>query len=376
MKKSLLFLFILTCIFSGLTSSCAHYGDRVGTPNPDANESSLQFVSPKAGKTVIGLPKTGQTATYHTGDDGDLKKGEAWPDSRFTVNGDCITDNLTGLMWSKDANLLDGTKTWQEALDYASNLTLCGHNDWRLPNRRELRSLTDHSKYAPALPAGHPFINVQPGAFWSSTTYANNTAAAWFVDMRNGYLHNSPKTDSHFVWPVHAVKPVQLARTGQTDCYNISGAEINCSGTGQDGDVRAGVTWPPQRFTTDGNCVTDNLTRLMWAKKANLPNGAKTWHQALDYIASINSGAGLCGYHDWRLPNVNELESPVNAGAANSAPWLNGQGFSNAQSSYYWSSTTGAHHTGYAWCVHMQHGGVTYGHKSSNGFVWPVRSGQ
>ncbi len=43
--------------------------------------------------------KTGQTTSYRTGDDGDLEKGVAWPDTRFTDNGNgTVTDNLTGNM--------------------------------------------------------------------------------------------------------------------------------------------------------------------------------------------------------------------------------------------------------------------------------------
>ncbi len=76
------------------------------------------------------VPKTGQTTSFATGDDGDLEKGVASPNPRFTVNvnaandvgggtggiagnGICdgtetcngtITDNLTGLIWLKNAN--------------------------------------------------------------------------------------------------------------------------------------------------------------------------------------------------------------------------------------------------------------------------------
>ena len=112
-----------------------------------------------------------------------------------------------------------------------------------------------------------------------------------------------------------------------THCRNV----ISCAGTGQDGDIQAGVAWPNPRFTVSGDCVTDNLTGLMWAKNANLPNGYRTWQGALDFVASIIAVSGLCGYHDWRLPNVNELESLVHAGQSNSATWLNTQGFTNVQ---------------------------------------------
>jgi hypothetical protein len=79
---------------------------------------------------------------------------------------------------------------------------------------------------------------------------------------------------------LHA-EPAQVGKTGQTKCYNASGTEISCTGTGQDGEIRAGVAWPNPRFSISGDCVTDNLTGLMWAKNANLPNstkhGSKPW---------------------------------------------------------------------------------------------------
>ena len=58
------------------------------------------FAGPSSAADPVILPQTGQQTTYHQGDDGDLKKGAAWPSPRFTNNGDgTITDRLTGLMW-------------------------------------------------------------------------------------------------------------------------------------------------------------------------------------------------------------------------------------------------------------------------------------
>ena len=165
---------------------------------------------------------------------------------------------------------------------------------------------------------------------------------------------------------------VDLPKTGQTTCYDTAGNVIACPYTGQDGDIQAGVPWPTPRFTVSGDCVTDNLTGLMWTKNANLPGGYKTWQQALDYA----NGLSLCGYTDWRLPNVNELESLINAGQGNSATWLNTQGFINVQSYYYWSATSSAYYTGNAWVVYMWNGNVGDVNKTNYDFVWPVRSGQ
>jgi hypothetical protein len=169
---------------------------------------------------------------------------------------------------------------------------------------------------------------------------------------------------------------ISLPWTGQTKCYNADGTEIPCSGTGQDGDFQVGVDWPEPRFTVSGDCVTDNLTGLMWAKDANLPNGTRTWQGALDYVASMNAGSGLCGHKDWRLPNVNELESLINSGEADTSTWLNSRGFSNVQSSDYWSSTSYVGNADWAWLGDMWYGYVSSYGESSSFYVWPVRSGQ
>ncbi|WP_162176274.1 DUF1566 domain-containing protein [Candidatus Magnetobacterium casense] len=135
------------------------------------------------------------------------------------------------------------------------------------------------------------------------------------------------------------------------------------------------MAWPSPRFTAATNTVTDNLTGLMWTKDANLA-GTVTWQGALDYVTSMNTGAGTYGYTDWRLPNINELESLVNAEQANPATWLNSQGFTNVQSLYYWSSTSFADSTSGAWFVYMGVGFVHANVKSYGLYVWPVRSGQ
>jgi hypothetical protein len=104
---------------------------------------------------------------------------------------------------------------------------------------------------------------------------------------------------------------VQLPQTGQTKCYDSAGVEFHCTGTGQDGEIRAGVQWPEPRFTVgtgaESDCITDNLTGLMWPKNGNLA-GKLNWDDAIDYANNLT----LCGYSDWRLPNINELESLLN----------------------------------------------------------------
>jgi hypothetical protein len=135
------------------------------------------------------------------------------------------------------------------------------------------------------------------------------------------------------------------------------------------------VAWPVPRFTVDGtgNCITDTLTGLMWIRNPDAT--ARTWQQALDFANSLEG----CGAADWRLPNVNELESLVNLDVANQAIFLNGQGFSGVQANSYWSSSIftgpGGGSAPLAWVVTMAGGGLGPIPGSGSGFVLPVRAG-
>jgi len=180
---------------------------------------------------------------------------------------------------------------------------------------------------------------------------------------------------------------VNLPRTGQTVCYNSNGLTINCNGTGQDGDRQPGVIWPYSRFTDHGDgTITDNLTGLMWLQNGNLfgPGSRMEWEDALFNLARMNAGViDNSGYTDWRIPNINELESLVNIGASDQAAWLNNQGFVNVQSSvwYYWSSTMLASSgDSLAWAVRMSDGKThflpTSGTENGRNHFWAVRAGQ
>ncbi len=171
------------------------------------------------------VAKTGQTTCYDTagsviscagtGQDGDLQKGIASPSPRFTDNGEdgTVTDNLTGLMWAKDANLDNGTMVWNDAIDYANNLSLglygCGlsYTDWRLPNVKELQSLLMYviGNVNQALPNGHPFLMGMPGSYWTSTSCANSSNCAWVLNRYFGWrVENLNKNLDVYVWPVRS----------------------------------------------------------------------------------------------------------------------------------------------------------------------------
>ena len=180
---------------------------------------------------------------------------------------------------------------------------------------------------------------------------------------------------------------VSLPQTGQTPTLPITAT------IGMDGYTYFGVPWayvasgpttPVTRFTVgtgaEANCVTDNLTGLMWVKDLNTVKinsnaaGSRTnWKNALDSIATANSGDGYCGHTDWYLPTVNDLSSLLNYSVSNQSELLIEQGFSNVQTADYWSSTSFLGTEYYTWSVNFFYGSEGLNNPTYTQYVWPVR---
>lgn len=174
---------------------------------------------------------------------------------------------------------------------------------------------------------------------------------------------------------------ITLPQTGQRACYDAAGAVITCAGTGQDGEFQAGAGAPTQRFTDNGNgTVTDNMTGLIWLKNAGCYYGStsKTWASALAVAAVMANGT--CGLTDgskagdWRIPNINELESLIDAGVADIALSA-GHPFTNVKQDGYWSSTTTSFNADGAMYVSLRDGNTNYMGKGNYLDVLTVRGG-
>lgn len=175
-------------------------------------------------------------------------------------------------------------------------------------------------------------------------------------------------------------KVASLPRTGQGSSY----------ASGDDGASASGVAWPGARFTDHANgTVTDRLTGLVWMKNAGC-FAPSSWAVALAAANSLASGA--CGLSDgsaagqWRMPNINELDSLVDVSQINPAlatahPFTN-VGLATA----YWSSTTYMALTANAMAIRLSDGRWINGIDSGDGSfsntkastsnrLWAVKSG-
>lgn len=190
--------------------------------------------------------------------------------------------------------------------------------------------------------------------------------------------------------PVLQCAPPSLpARTGQTTCYDAVGKTIACMGTGQDGESQTGVV---RSFTDNADgTIDDHATGLMWEKLSDdgsIHDHTTTyaWADAFALkVAALNS-TGFAGHDDWRLPNIVELESLRNFGAADPSVF---SVFDSAcaadcapttcsctQASYYWSSTTQLSQSTFAWHVSFLKGTTYPRAKTELGYVRAVRGGQ
>ena len=135
----------------------------------------------------------------------------ASPEPRFSTgsgtSSNCVTDNLTGLMWLRNPT---GTlRNWSNSIVYCEGLTGSGgrgnFTDWRLPNVREMQSLIDFENRAPALPPAYPFLlTAATNEYWTGTiAYTGGGSKRSFaVSMDWGSTAVLDPTNPLCAWPV------------------------------------------------------------------------------------------------------------------------------------------------------------------------------
>ena len=213
-------------------AACTDFGYLGGTLGCRSS-CRLYDVSACTGRTVY--PSTGQTTSYPADrylapeqavpDDGFVRAGGALS---FVDNGDgTISDLNTGLMWEKKGSMVSGLHAmeatypwsndanatvweWLDAINAEGGTGFAGYSDWRLPNRRELDSILDFSRYDPAVsPVFHTgcVAGCSPtecsctlaNDHWTSTTSAERDNLAWAVHFARGVANDKLKGGSRAV---------------------------------------------------------------------------------------------------------------------------------------------------------------------------------
>ncbi|SFV64435.1 hypothetical protein MNB_SV-12-1731 [hydrothermal vent metagenome] len=148
----------------------------------------------------------------------------------------------------------------------------------------------------------------------------------------------------------------KLKKTGQTTSYEQF----------DDGYYQIGIA---PSYSRSGDIVTDNVTGLQWQDDEEVGQVRKTWEEAKSYCSALSVG----GQSDWRLPTPKELMMIVDNSKFDSA--LDST-FVNVTSYRYWSSTSYASDSSYAWIVNFYDGNVHWNSKTNEYSVRCVRGGQ
>ena len=349
-KKINLFLIPISFVLSSLSTLVF----AVDCPIPDTGQTKCYDDTQEIACPQPGEPFYGQDAQYICN-----------PQSYTSLAGGIIVqDNVTGLIWEVKQNKddtpnytnphdADNTYTWYngsngtpgdgtDTLDFIAALNSSkfgGYSDWRLPNIKELHCIVDHSAFDPSINKTF-FPNTMADPHWSSTIDAGTPDYAWVVFFAAGSMYSELKS---YNWYVRAV------RGGQ--CGSLDNFVDNGDGTVSDSDT--GLMWE-LKTDDDGNRDKDNVYN---------------WEEALSYCEKLD----LAGYNDWRLPNMNELQSIVDYSRHHPCIYP----IFSAVSSNYFSSTTYVDDPNYVWNADFKNVGIVAGsRKPYNAYVRAVRGGQ
>ncbi|HOW51312.1 MAG TPA: DUF1566 domain-containing protein [bacterium] len=259
----------------------------------------------------------------------------------YTVSGSApnntVTDNVTGLIWQGTApstyagctggEPVGSTCTWQEAINYCTNLSYAGYDDWHLPTRKELATLLDYGHANPAIDTT-AFPDAKNASYWSSSPYAPNADGAWNVSFSLGSEGNTFKTDAMYVRCVRDGSLLDSVFTEET----VSSKVI----------------------------VTDTVTGLQWTKEYS---SSMNWQNALAYCENLNYGDAT----DWRLPNIEELKTLIDDTRYSPA-----SDFPGMPSLYFWSSSSHIGFTNGAWDISFGYGNVNYNDKSNDSINYAI----
>ena len=238
---------------------------------------------------AFNLPDTGQTGSYTAGDDGEYNINPM----SYTDNGNTVTDNNTGLMWQKcnagqndETNCIENATTysWSNAFGYCNGLTLPlgGKSDWRLPNVKELESLTDDATYNVAIDTAF-FLHSCSSWYWSSTTGVGSAGKAWYVSFYGGSVGDYSNSRLQCVRCVRGGQGessyVKLM-TGGNPFYNIQDAYNNA----QAGDI----------ILTKAVVSTENQT-FVASKVVSLKGGYNNDFTSVIGFTTVNGNLTIIG---------------------------------------------------------------------------------
>ncbi len=189
-------------LFGALTTSLL--ATLLGSASVGADGGSVRV--PKAKPPIWNIFKegTGKSVKWRT----------HRPNPRFAIynastpddnTDDAVLDKETGLIYERFPS---SNGSYFAADDACFDKKIGNRLGSRVPTVEELTNLVDLSQLPPTLPKGHPFLNVNPACYWSSTTNSGTAERTeidgWCVDFSETSQDNpvrGVRKDSNFnIW--------------------------------------------------------------------------------------------------------------------------------------------------------------------------------
>lgn len=344
------------------------------------------------------VPATGQNKVIHqvsascdgginytspTGSDGDLQMGKKIPQNRFVSmsGGECIKDNLTGLVWTSDGRsqspiLQDaydamgtGVKangiTWDNINQYGvptvNQKKLCGRNNWRLPTIREARSLYNYNVIRNAdylrsvgfsiedrIDTGSWYLTSTPFAYKGSrsTNLSNVGITAWNLYLNANLTGDVGQNGDQGIMKNRDLRNVLLVSGGQTI---TPAAKSKPAATDK-------VIFITQNGYSNFNGVSaaDVICNSEAKKTGSLINKKAVFKALLiasnRYPCNSNGVCGMSGFNDWTVQpdttyttvgNNGKITSNVNGVFPNYPAGLIRDEFGYPQNRFFWTGING-----------------------------------
>ncbi|PJZ60137.1 adhesin [Leptospira adleri] len=164
---------------------------------------SLKFYSICFAVFVLAVGQTVTTVRFKNMKDGtvlDYRTGFLWQVCPAGLGSENASHQST---CGADNGNMNGTPTvytWANALKYCNGLlsekppVLPAGKTWRLPNINELKSIVDRSQMNPAMDTS-VLTTAGVDYFWSSTSVASGSSAAWTVNFFYGTSYGTSDKD-------------------------------------------------------------------------------------------------------------------------------------------------------------------------------------
>ncbi len=271
--------------------------------------------------------------------------------SSYTDNGDgTISDNITGLMWTKSPDINgDNVIDYSDKISFstapvvAETLSIGEYDDWRVPSIKEIYSLMDFTGKDPSGWSGSDVSQLTPfiDDNYFDVGFGDESAGERVIDGQ--YVTTS--------------KYVSTTMNGSETMFGLNLVDGRIKGYPTKESkryfayfVRGNSEYGTNKFSDNGDgTITDSATGLMWSQDDS--DTALNWEESFDWVTQKNSETHL-GQSDWRLATIKELQSILDYSRA---PKTDGTAAINPLFScseitvedgvtkdfpFYWSSTT------------------------------------